>query len=206
MAEKSNRAIRRVVVTVGLIFMLAFPMIAYAGGTIFDAPEAKAAVVVSEERLLVEADSDAPAGPSMKKAATEGTSSQDGVDRGGTRVIPESETPLSIRPYELGWALVNLLAALLSLVIGVAMAVMTMLQRQADERQVSDSFGLTVFSMAAAAFSMILFTSTEDFSAGMILVDSFTVAHIALLAVALVCGALFLRRDAGKSKNPDKMA
>jgi hypothetical protein len=109
--------------------------------------------------------------------------------------IPEEETPLSIKPYELGWSVVNLLATLLTIIIGVVLVVLSMVQRSGKD-QTSNSFGLTVFGMAAAVISTILFVSTEDMRMRMIAVDSFTVAHVAVLAVAVLCAALSVRKEA----------
>jgi hypothetical protein len=116
-----------------------------------------------------------------------------------TQAVTESETPRSIRPYELGWALTNLFATVLTLAIGVVMVIQTMLRRQNNTNAMSGGVGLTAFSAASAALSTVLFTSTEDLSARMIVADSFTVVHIALLAVAVLCAVLSMRRDARRS-------
>jgi hypothetical protein len=126
----------------------------------------------------------------------------EGVDQ-ATEAIPEEEPPLSTRAFEEGWALVNLLASLLSIVLGVALVSSSTLRRfrngqpSSDDQQLPQNFGLAVFSMLAAVISTVLFASTEDLGSHMIVADSFTVVHIALLAVAVLCTVLSLKKDIG---------
>lgn len=194
MEGKSKKTIGQAVLTAGLAFMLGFPLLVYVSNNPMQA-DAEPWANDTAGITVAEADTQAALDDPEPSPAPSGAPDADA----GLETIPDSDTPLSIRPHELGWALVNFLTAALALVIGVAMVVSTMLQRQMHGGRLSDKFGLTVFSMSAAILSIILFTSTEDFSASMIMVDSFTVAHIALLAVALICGALYLKRDSRKS-------
>jgi hypothetical protein len=119
--------------------------------------------------------------------------------------IAEEEPPLSAKVYEGGWSLVNLLVVLLTVVVGVALVIRSMLRPQDDtkeqgESQPSSSFGLSVLAMAAAIVSTILFTSTQDITAHMVAVDNFTFIHIAVLAIAVFCVVCSVRQDV-KSKS-----
>jgi hypothetical protein len=109
-------------------------------------------------------------------------------------IISDQETPLSIRPYETGWSLANLLATLLTVAIGIGLVASSTMRRNGDEGS-SHNFGLTVFGMTAAVMATILFTSTEDIQAQMVAVDSFTVVHIVILAVAILCVALSAKKN-----------
>ncbi|MDR1013468.1 MAG: hypothetical protein LBL86_00570 [Coriobacteriales bacterium] len=196
MKGKSKKTIGHAILTAGLVFMLGFPLLVYMGNDPVQAdaePWAGGTADITVAEADVQAASD---DPDATGAAPDAGQSDTGLE-----TIPDNDTPLSVRPYELGWALVNFLTASLALVIGVAMVVSTMLRRQAEGGRLSDKFGLTVFGMSAAILSIILFTSTEDFSTPMILVDSFTVAHVVLLVVALTCGVFYLRRDPDKSSS-----
>jgi hypothetical protein len=125
--------------------------------------------------------------------STTGTGADESVS-GEQSSIPDEETPRSILPYELGWSLVNLFLSLLTTIIGLSLIVFFVLQKR-DGLYPSNSFGLTVFGMLAALISLILFVSTEDLQSQMIMADSFTVAHIALLTVAVLCAGLSMKKD-----------
>jgi hypothetical protein len=112
--------------------------------------------------------------------------------------IPEQETPLSIRPYETGWSLINLLASLLTVIIGIGLVVVSTIRRNDDDGS-PNNFGLTVFSMTAAVMATILFTSTADIQTQMIAVDSFTAVHVVVLAVAILCAVLSTKKSVGVS-------
>jgi small basic protein len=113
--------------------------------------------------------------------------------------ISESDIPLGVRPYETGWSVISLCASLLAIVIGVVLVTLFMVRKNSSPPQLSNNFGLAVFAMIAAIISTVLFTSTEEIQSQMILADSFTVAHIAILAVSLLCLGLSLRKEARAS-------
>jgi uncharacterized membrane protein len=97
---------------------------------------------------------------------------------------------------------VNLVTSLLTVVIGVALVVFSVVRRN-DKAHSSNTFGLAIFGMAAAILSTILFTSTEEIQYKMVVVDSFTVAHLAVLAVAVLCVVLAMRRGTEVSRSDD---
>jgi hypothetical protein len=111
-----------------------------------------------------------------------------------SETILEEEPPLSTAPYRSGWSLVNLVATLTATAIGVFLAVSFMVQKK-NEDLLPNGFGLTVFSMIAAIISIILFVSTENLQLSMIAVNSFTVAHVAVLSVSILCMALTVKKE-----------
>jgi hypothetical protein len=120
----------------------------------------------------------------------------------GPASIPDTEIPLSVRPYETGWSAVNLTASLLTIIIGVTLVILSVIRRN-DKASSSNTFGLAIFGMTAAILSTILFTSTAEIQAKMVVADSFTVAHLAVLAVAILCAALTMKRSTEVSQADD---
>jgi hypothetical protein len=185
------RITKTAILMMALIFMLGFPVSALANegtGTMITGDFSEVTV---EQTASPAAD---VVGTADAAAETRGSSETQGSD---PEAIPDSETPLNIRPYERGWSLVNLVAALLTIIIGVGLVGFSMVQRQHGGRM-PDNFGLTVFGMAAAVISTILFTSTEDVQSQMIAVDGFTVIHITVLGIAFLCAFLSVRKDLQK--------
>jgi hypothetical protein len=172
---------KRIILAMVCALVLAFPLLVYA------------------ENDATNGSSDAEQTTTTRGAVGDAVEAEPADD--GT-TIPEEETPLSRRSFEPGWALVNLLASLLTIIIGVTLVTYSMLSRSKGEQSGSDgqqppnNFGLAVFGMFAAVISTILFTSTEDLSSRMIVVDSFTVVHIAVLAVSILCAVLSVKREA----------
>ncbi|MDR1184965.1 MAG: hypothetical protein LBK67_09225 [Coriobacteriales bacterium] len=116
--------------------------------------------------------------------------------------IPDTEIPLIVRPYETGWSVVNLIASLLTIAIGVTLVILSVIHR-GDKTRSSNSFGLAIFGMVAAILSTILFTSTEEIQSKMLVIDGFTVAHLAVLAVAVLCAVLTMKKGAEASQSND---
>jgi hypothetical protein len=170
-----------------LLLGLSLSVLAYADEGVQDAALDSAASVTGET-YAVDATDSAAGAASDETAAGEADDPQ---------TIPEQQTPLIAKPHERGWALVNLLASFLTVAIGVGLVGLSMMQRQRST-SASGSFGLTVFGMAAAVISTILFTSTEDIQTRMVAVDGFTVIHIAVLAVSILCVYLSVRKEPQK--------
>jgi hypothetical protein len=182
---------KRILVVIVCVLALAFPLLAYAENDL------GAEQTTTTRGALGEA---------IEAESVDGTG--EAVDP-ATEAIPDEETPLSRRSFEPGWALVNLLASLMSIIIGVSLVTYSMLRRNHSDNpdsefQLPQNFGLAVFGMLAAVISTILFTSTEDLSSHMIMVDSFTVVHIAVVTISILCAALTLKRDLGDPINLDK--
>jgi hypothetical protein len=116
--------------------------------------------------------------------------------------IPDAEIPLVVRPYETGWSVVNLAASLFTIIIGVTLVILSV-ARRSDRVRSSNAFGLAIFGMVSAILSTILFTSTEEIQSKMVVIDSFTVAHLAVLAVAIFCAVLTMKRGAEVSQSDD---
>jgi hypothetical protein len=190
---------KRILILTACVLALAFPLFAYAENNLGSTGDPSEAEQTTTTRSAI--------GDAVEAESVNGT--EEPVDP-NAETITEKDTPLSKLPFEPGWALVNLLASLVSIIIGVTLVTYAMLRRpHGDQPDLSDSqlpqnFGLAVFGMLAAVISTILFTSTEDLSMRMILVDSFTVAHIAVLAISILCAALTLKRDLGDPINQDK--
>lgn len=176
--------------------MLAFPLLAYAENNLGSGTDDKASTPGAEQTAT-------------NRSAVGDAAAVGSVDS-ETENIPEEDTPLSKRSFELGWSLINLLASLASIIIGVALVTYSMLRRprgellNPGEPQLPQNFGLAVFGMLAAVISTVLFTSTADLSARMIVADSFTVVHIAILAISILCAVLTLKRDLGDPINLEK--
>jgi hypothetical protein len=111
-----------------------------------------------------------------------------------SETLSEDEPPLSTAPHRSGWSLINLLATLTTTTIGVLLAVSFMVQKK-NEDLLPNGFGLTVFSMIAAVISIILFVSTENLQLSMIAANSFTVAHVAVLSVSILCMTLTVKKE-----------
>jgi hypothetical protein len=178
--KKLTRSIKSLALTGALIFALALSSLAFADETTEGAASGTDGAVIAQ--TVSSADS----------------STDPSADNTETQTIPDERTPLIMQPHEEGWSVVNLVASLLAIIIGVALVGLSMAQRQRDSH-VSKNLGLTVFSMAAAVISTILFTSTEDVQAQMVGIDGFTVIHVAMLAVSVLCAYLSLRKDSHKN-------
>jgi hypothetical protein len=176
-------AILKKSVTLFMAIMLTFAVAAVAFA---DEPSSSSA----DNRPAIEQTTPSATSPSATATDNSGTT---GVDNGET-TIPEDEVPLSKKPYELGWALFNLLATVFTAIIAVFLAVSLIRGRNKGEKQ-NNNFGLSIFSIIAAILSIVLFAGTEDFSMSMIIVDSYSVAHVSVLAVAILCAALSFKRD-----------
>jgi hypothetical protein len=138
---------------------------------------------------------------SSTEATTETPAVEQTIEEDATS-IPDAEIPLVVRPYEMGWSVVNLVASLLTIIIGVTLVIMSVIRRGDKERS-PNAFGLAIFGMVAAILSTILFTSTEEIQSKMVVIDSFTVAHLAVLAVAILCAVLTMKRGAEVSQSDD---
>jgi hypothetical protein len=205
------KVIRYIAVTAVFLFALTLPVLAFADtdtAGVSDAPDGTSAEqTISTPGSVNDAtDATAPDAPATDVPGVPGVPAPDAVDAAvspeeGTGieevVIDEGQSPLSPQPYAKGWSLVNLLISLLTIIIGVTLVGLSMIQRERDGR-VPNNFGLTVFSMASAVISTILFTSTEDVQTQMIAIDNFTIIHITILGVSLLCAFLFLRKDLQK--------
>ncbi|MDR1083162.1 MAG: hypothetical protein LBL27_04765 [Coriobacteriales bacterium] len=194
----SVKVLKKVTLIAVLIVALSLPVFAYGD----DAPggaasgKSQSSPTIEETPLGTETTPEAPAADeTAKNGESSSTDTSTTTDTGADdTTIPEEEVPLSIRAYELGWSLVSFIATLLTVIIGVGLVVYSMIRRD-SAKPGSDNFGLAVFSMAAAVISTVLFTSTADFQSSMIVADSFTVVHIAVLAVSILCAVLSLKDD-----------
>jgi hypothetical protein len=166
---------------VTFILMLGFPLFAYAE---IDADETTEGVTAEQTMPYVETISETT-DPATVNALDETSE---------VEALPEEETPLVNKAYERGWSVVNLFATILTIVIGIVLVVFSLLHRRSEDHA-PNTFGLTVFGMVAAVISTVLFVSTEDVRLRMIAVDSFTVVHVAVLAVAILCAILTVRKD-----------
>jgi hypothetical protein len=164
---------RRIILTTVLVLSFSFSTIAYADNNTGDAGTDAAA---------------------MNAAAAPDPNATTGEEGDPSQTILEEEPPLSTGPYRAGWSLINLLISLTTTAIGVFLAASFMVQRKNDELLPS-GFGLTVFSMIAAIISIILFVSTENLQLSMIAANSFTVAHVAVLSVSVLCATLTVKKE-----------
>ncbi|MDR0350418.1 MAG: hypothetical protein LBH64_02570 [Coriobacteriales bacterium] len=139
------------------------------------------------------ADNEQSVGDAEDVAGTGAANSEAVQDDRMTEIV-EPNIPLSIRPYETGWSVVSLFASLITVIIGVVLTVLSVLRRS-RKRHASNRLGLAIFGMAAAIVSTILFTSTEELQSQMILADSFTPVHVAMMAVAILCAFLFAKKE-----------
>jgi drug/metabolite transporter (DMT)-like permease len=109
--------------------------------------------------------------------------------------IADETVPLSIKPYEYGWALFNLLATVLTVGIAIILAI-TMIVNKKKGSALSNNVGLSVFALVAAGLSVVLYFGTEPpLDTQMLIVDSYSVAHVSVLAVAILCAALSVKKD-----------
>lgn len=132
----------------------------------------------------------------LTQTATQAASTAE-TSAGDTVTIPEDEVPQSNKAYEYGWALFNLLATALTTIIAVVMMAFLLINRNRVDKPNNNS-GLSVFAIIAAVFSVVLFAGTEPLgvpNAQMLIVDSYSVAHVSVLAVALLCAALAVKKD-----------
>jgi hypothetical protein len=169
------RIIKRAVLALAVALVFALPCSAYA-----DSSASEADGVLNIEQKIAGNTSIAEAASSDAAVAS--------------RNIPDQDIPLSIRPYEQGWSLTNLFASLVTVIIGVSLVISSTLHRNNNDGS-SNNFGLTVFGMTAAVMATILFSSTADIQTQMIAVDSFTVVHIVIMAVAILCAVLSMKKS-----------
>jgi hypothetical protein len=195
----SLKSLTGIVLLTVLALALSFPLFAFADKDL-NSVVTDAANTASETSTTSE-DEAQGAGVATGAASTEAPATDQMTQEDVTK-ISEAEIPLSVRPYEIGWSLVSLIASLLTIIIGVTLMVFSVVRRN-DRAHSSSTFGLSIFGMAAAILSTILFTSTEEIQAKMVLVDSFTVAHLAVLTVAVLCAILTMKRGVETSHSDD---
>ena len=92
-----------------------------------------------------------------------------------------------------GWALVNLIALLLTAAAALGMAFTVRRKEEDGEDKMSKLLGVI-----PAAGAAVLFVLTENLHNPMVLTDRWTVAMVAILAAELVLAALTRRKDAEK--------
>jgi cytochrome bd-type quinol oxidase subunit 2 len=112
-------------------------------------------------------------------------------------IIMEDPVPLSNKPWEYGWSLFNLIATILTVAIAVILAIAMVASRRKDKKP-NNRFGLSIFAFIAAFLSVLLFAGTQPITvpnAQMLIFDSYSVAHVSVLAVAILCGALSVRKE-----------
>jgi hypothetical protein len=149
-----------------------------------------------------EPDSTSPTNPpASEQPAPQATPTNTATTNDQATVIADDEVPLSYKSFEYGWSLFNLLATVLTVVIAVILA-FTLISSRAKNGKGSTKLGLSVFAFVAAILSIVLFAGTEPITvqgARMLIVDSYSVAHVSVLAVAILCAALSIRREDIKS-------
>lgn len=142
--------------------------------------------------LVSAAELDAQATQSASAPAVDTTTSANDAT-----TMTDPAVPLSNKPYEYGWALFNLLATGITAAIAVFLAALLIVKKIRSQR-LDNSLGLSAFAFIAAALSIVLFAGTEPLNvpnARMILVDSYSVAHISVLVVAILCAVLTVVRE-----------
>jgi hypothetical protein len=173
--RKLARKLKTLIFSMFILMIFSFPLWAFAeAGTTQGDSEELIAPTANTLATEIRADTDTETDPT---------------------IITEADIPLSVVPYETGWSIVSLCASIFTIIIGVALVTMSMMRKGNGKGRPSNNFGLAVFSMVAAIVSTVLFTSTEEIQASMIVADSFTVVHVALLAVSVLCAFLFLKKD-----------
>ena len=101
--------------------------------------------------------------------------------------IPEAEIPMA---SSASWALLNLIACILSVLFALA----ALIRRRDDEEEDSRPRSAKLFGAIAAAFSVVLFVLTENMHLAMRLVDRWT----ALMFVLLIINAVFFFAEKDK--------
>lgn len=109
----------------------------------------------------------------------------------GTEEIAEEIVPQAAP--QAGWALVNLLALILTSVTAVGMALTVRRKDENGEDRMSKLFGLL-----PAAGALVLFLLTENLSNPMVITDRWTVAMVAILAAELVLAYLTRRANSAE--------
>ncbi len=106
-------------------------------------------------------------------------------------VITDQATPKAAVGF---WALINLIAAILTVLIGVLMAMFGLKKKDDDsddeneESRTDNKIRVRILGMLLAGISVIVFILTEDMALPMQLVDKWTVLMIIMLAVEAVLG------------------
>ena len=160
------------------------------------AAETTAPAAAAETAEPAEAVTPAPAAAEEVAAATAAAAARTEVIRDNAVPLsaPETaETPDAVNPKmsrsqdKSGWALINLLAA----IVTVAGAAITFFRARRKEEKDSDrSFIMNMTSLAAAAASAATFFITEDMTGNMVLADRWTAVMLILLAVQAVSSVL----------------
>jgi hypothetical protein len=177
--KKVESTSKRIALFVSLLLLIGLPFSAYA-----NADEGTTGATGDTTEVIVASEQDG-----VNATQPVESSSPD------TAAVSEPRVPLVMRPHETGWALSNLLASLLTIIISVSLVFRSTIRRD-DHKRVPEGFGLTIFSMSAAIMTTILFTSTGDIHSQMVVFDSLTAAHVALLAVSILCTALSMKKNA----------
>ena len=104
-------------------------------------------------------------------------------------VINEHDVPMAASNGF--WALINLIAAALTVILGACMAVFGLRRNDEDSDSKADRrIGARIFGIAAAIASVIAFILTEDMTLTMQMADEWTFLMIAILAVEVLIAAV----------------
>ena len=120
-------------------------------------------------------------------------------------IITDESSPLAAPPTQ-KWALLNLIMAILTVIIMIAMFVTYVAKRKDHEYHseyvaVKKHIGFRLVTAAAAIAAIALFAATEDIKAQVAYVDGWTIPQTLILLIAVVFGALsrkeYVAKDTG---------
>ena len=120
-------------------------------------------------------------------------------------VIEDDETPLDDFG---GWALVNLISAILTVLVAFVLCIVYTNSRKQDENseddessEGKDSENFKFFSLIPAVASVVIFIFTEDMRLPMVMVDKWTLLMILLLIANLLLAFLIKHRDEDREED-----
>ena len=102
--------------------------------------------------------------------------------------IPHKKTPLAASQQIESWALINLIATLLTFLITIVLLIFAFInkRKESDELEIKNRMIGRIISIVVAIVTGFVFLITEDMSLPMVLVDKWTLIMIAFLTLQLI--------------------
>ena len=105
-----------------------------------------------------------------------------------TKVVQNNDPPRSIIQQEGSWALINLIATLLTFLITIILLIFALInkRKESDELEIKNRMLGRIISIVVAIVTGFVFLITEDMTLPMVLVDQWTLIMIAFLTLQLI--------------------
>ena len=122
-----------------------------------------------------------------------------------TSDIKSLKIPLNNFDKQESWALINLLAALLTIIIGLVLLIIYIIDKlkedDSEDKEYKNKLFRRVVSFIIGIIALIIFFLTEDITLPMVLVDQWTILMIIILIINIILAILSRRKEKEKEEN-----